>query len=133
MANALYPLGKKALLDADIDLLVANIKFVLVDLADYTYSTAHDNLDDVPGAARVATSANLAGKTTTSGAFDADDVLFTAVTGDVSEALIMYVDTGTESTSKLIAFFDTGVTGLPITPNGENVTIVFNASGIFSI
>ena len=33
------------------------------------------------------------------------------------EAIVIYVDTGTEATSPLVAFIDTA-TGLPITPNG---------------
>jgi hypothetical protein len=110
-----------------------NIKAVLVDLADYTYSAAHNALDDIPGAARVATSANLGTKTFTDGLFDAANASFTAVTGDVSEAVVIYLDSGVESTSLLIAFFDTGVTGLPVTPNGGDINLNFNASGIFQL
>lgn len=133
MANALYPISKKAFLDGEIDLLDNDIRVILVDLADYSYSAAHDFLDDVPGAARVATSGALGTKSTTSGTFDAADVTFSAVTGDQSEALIIYQHTGTEGTSRLIAFFDTGVTGLPVTPNGGDITVTWNASGIFSL
>ena len=102
-------------------------------MADYTYSAAHDFLDDVPLAARVATSPNLGSKTFANGLFDAADTTFTAVTGDVSEALIIYVDTGAAATSRLVAFFDTGVTGLPVTPNGGDINVVWNASGIFQL
>jgi hypothetical protein len=38
-------------------------------------------------------------KTVTDGVADANDVTLTAVTGDPSEALVIYKDTGTESTS----------------------------------
>jgi hypothetical protein len=133
MANALYPKGKQALLNKEIDMDTDDIRVILVDLADYTYSSAHDFLDDVVAGARVAVSANLANKTITNGVFDADDVTFSSVTGDVSEALIIYRHTGTEATSHLIAFFDTGVTGLPVTPNGGNITVAWNASGIFAL
>jgi hypothetical protein len=133
MANALYPISKKAFLDGGIDLLSNDIRVILVDLADYSYNAAHDFLDDVPGAARVATSAALGTKSTTAGVFDAADITFSAVTGDQSEALVIYQHTGTEGTSRLIAFFDTGVTGLPVTPNGGDITITWNASGIFAI
>lgn len=133
MANALYPSFKKALLDGDIALDTSNVKVVLIDLADYTYSSAHDFLDDVLAAARVATSGNLASKTTTGGTFDSADPVFTAATGDVSEALILYVDSGVDATSYLIAFYDTGVTGLPVTPNGGDINVQVNASGWFSL
>ena len=45
MANALYPKGKKAILDGDVDLLNDTIKIVLVDGDSYVYSTGHDFLD----------------------------------------------------------------------------------------
>jgi hypothetical protein len=110
------------------------VKAILVDGADYTYSAAHNALDDVPAGARVAISAALASKTFTDGLFDAaDGVVFTAVTGDPSEVLIYFIDTGVEATSLLLAFVDTGVTGFPITPNGGNITLNFNASGIFQL
>lgn len=132
MASALYPAFKAALLAADLDVLADNIKVVLVDTADYTYSAAHDFLDDVPAGARVATSGNLASKTATGGVFDAADVTLTAVTGDPSEALIIYKDTGSAATSNLIAYIDSA-TGLPVTPNSGDVTISWNASGIFAL
>ena len=123
MANALYDLGRQAFLDADIDWSVDNIKVVLVDAADYVVNLAtHGNLSDIIAAARVSTSGNLSSKTSTAGVADAADVVLTAVTGDPSEALVIYKDTGVESTSKLIAYIDTA-TGLPITPNGGDITI----------
>jgi hypothetical protein len=133
MASALYTPFKKLLLDGDIDLLTDNIKVVLVDAADYTFSAAHDFLDDVAAGARVATSGNLANKTTTGGAFDSDNVTFSAVTGDVSEALIIYKDSGAAATSPLIAYIDTATSGLPVTPNGGDITITVHASGWFSL
>lgn len=132
MANAIYPLAKQGLLKGDID-LDGTVKAVLVDLADYTYSSAHQYLSDVPVAARVATSAALASKTFTNGVFDAADFSFTSVTGDQSEALIIYIDTGVAGTSPLIAFYDTGVTGFPITPDGNNINVTVNGSGFFAL
>jgi hypothetical protein len=133
MANILYPKGKENFLAGNINLSSNTIKVVLVDLADYTYSAAHDALDDIPAGARVAT-ATLANKTITNGVFDADDPTFTTVTGDQSEALAIYKDSGTESTSWLIALIDTA-TGLPITPGGGNITVVFDngANKIFAL
>ena len=135
MANAIYPLYKQALLTADsnIDLEAGNVKVVLIDTTDYTYSATHDFLDDVAAAARVATSGNLTTKTVTNGTFDADNVTFSAVSGDSVEAFIIYIDTGVETTSRLVAYIDTGQTGLPVTPNGGDITITWNASGIFTL
>ncbi|HEX2554259.1 MAG TPA: hypothetical protein VHL98_11185 [Microvirga sp.] len=135
MANAVYPLYKVAAYGdaANASLVSGTVKALLVDLADYTYSAAHEFLSDVPAGARVATSPALTGKTFTNGLFDAADVTFTAVTGDQSEALILFIDTGSAATSRLVAFFDTGVTGLPVQPNGGDIVITWNAGGIVSL
>ena len=133
MPTVIYPKFKEQALQGGVNLASGNIKAVLVDLADYTYSAAHEFLSDVPAAARVATTGNLASKTFTNGTFDSADPSFTAVTGDVSEALILFIDTGTAGTSRLIAFYDTGVGGLPFTPNGGDINVTVNASGWFAL
>ncbi|PWE32789.1 hypothetical protein DDZ14_08565 [Maritimibacter sp. 55A14] len=135
MANAIYPKYKEALLGggANTDMLTGDVKAILVDLADYTYSAAHQFLSDVPAAARVATSGNLATKTVTDGTFDSADFTWTAATGDPSEAIILYIDTGVEGTSRLILFLDTGQTGLPVTPNGGDINFTVDAAGWFTL
>lgn len=135
MANALYGKAKEAFITGSIDLSSDDIKCVLVDTASYTVDiAAHDFLADIPAGERVATSANLAGKTVALGVFDANDITFTAVTGDVSEALVIYKDTGSDATSPLIAYIDTA-TNLPVTPNGGDVTVTWDsgANKIFAL
>lgn len=135
MANAIYPKYKEALLTnaSNSDIEAGDVKVALIDLADYTYSSAHDFLDDVAGGAIVDTSGNLASKTITNGVFDSADPTFAAASGDVSEALILYIDTGVASTSRLVAYYDTGVTGLPVTPNTGDINVAVNASGWFAL
>ena len=129
MANQLYDYGREGFLAGDIDWDADNIVCVLVDTADYTLDAGADqHLDDIPAAARVATSGNFAGKTVTDGTADADNLTpaFSSVSGDVSEAIVIYQDTGVESTSRLIAYIDTA-TGLAITPNGGDIDIAWDA------
>lgn len=127
MANALYNKGREGFLDGSIDWDTDDIRCILIDTADYTVDLAtHDNLDDVPGDARVATSGALTSKTVTDGVADAADVTLSSVTGDTCEAIVIYKHTGTESTSRLIAYIDTA-TGLPVTPNGGDITIQWDA------
>lgn len=136
MANAFYPSYRNLLGTTGINLTSADIRIILIDLADYTYSGTHDFLNDVVGAGRVATSSSLTSPTfgtVSTGTFDAADVTFSSVTGDQSEAIIIYRHTGTESTSDLILYLDTGITGIPVTPNGGNINVVWNASGIFTL
>ena len=135
MANALYTKFKDACLGSgtQVDLDADTIKVILADSADYTVSlSTHDFLDDVPAGARVAT-ATLANKVIAGGSFDSDDPTFTAVSGDVSELLVLYKDTGTASTSPLIAYYDTFSSGMPVTPNGGNIVISVSASGWLSL
>lgn len=133
MANAIYPLYKQALLDQDAnsDLDDGTTKVALVDTGTYTYSAAHDFLDDLSGV--VGTAQTIANTTVTTGLFDGDNVTFTAVSGATVEALVIYIDTGTPATSRLVAYIDTGQTNLPVTPNGGDITITWNASGIFQL
>lgn len=141
MANALYPLYKQKILNPGtlgttsgtaVDLADDTIKVALVDTGTYTYSGSHEFYTSISTAV-IGTPATLASKTTTNGVFDAADVTFTAVSGASVEALVIYKDTGTAGTSSLIAYIDTVSSGLPVTPNGGDITITWNASGIFTL
>lgn len=135
MANALYDFGRQGFLEGTIDWDTDTIKIILIDAADYTKDLVnHDNLNDVPVAARVAISAALAGKTVAAGVADANNVTWSAVSGDQSEQIIGYKDSGVESTSRLIFNIDTA-TGLPVTPNGGDITVQWDdgANKIFKL
>lgn len=133
MANALYDLGRNSFLRGEIVWQTDTIKTVLVDAGQYTPNLAtHQFLSDIPVGARIATSAALASKTTVAGVADAADPVFTAATGVQSEYLVVYQDTGSAATSRLIVFIDTA-TGLPVTPNSGDINVIFSASGIFKL
>lgn len=133
MANAIYPKWKEALLQNSSDsALTGTVKVALVDTGTYTYSSAHQFLSSLSGVVGTAQTIG-ATKSYTNGVFDGGDVTFTAVTGNSVEALVLYIDTGNSATSRLVAFIDTGVTGLPVTPNGGDISITWNASGIFAL
>lgn len=133
MANAIYPKWKEALLQASSDsALTGTVKVALVDTGTYTYSASHQFLSDLSGVVGTAQTIG-ATKTYTNGVFDGADVTFTSVSGNTAEALVIYIDTGVAGTSRLVAFLDTNVTGLPVTPNGGNIAVTWNASGIFGL
>lgn len=130
MANALFDKGREGFLGGDIDWDAHNIKLILVDHGvDTPVPATDDFLDDIASGARVATSGNFTTKTKTNGVADADDVTLTAVTGATVESIVIYNDTpATEAGKHLIAFIDTA-TGLPLTPNGGNVTVQWQTGG----
>jgi hypothetical protein len=133
MANAIYPLYKQALLDAaaNVDLNDGTVKVALIDTGVYNYNAADEFYSSVSGV--VGTPQTIGNTTVTNGLFDGDDVTYTAVTGNSVEALLIYIDTGSAATSRLVAWMDTNVTGLPVTPNGGDISINWNASGIFQL
>ena len=131
MANAIYPRYKEALLtgDSNISLTTGTVKIALVDTGTYTYNGNNQFYANLSGV--TANSAALTSKTVANGYFKSSNAEFTAVSGNQSEALIIYIDTGVTTTSRLVAYLDTSVTGLPVTPNGGDITVVANASGWF--
>jgi hypothetical protein len=131
MASVIYPKFKEALLQGTYNLSSAVVRAVLIDTGTYTYSAAHDFYNDLSGVVGTESGA-LASKTFTNGVFDAADYSFTAVTGANAEAIVYFVDTGNPATDALICYVDSG-TGLPVLPNGGDINITINASGICAL
>lgn len=133
MANALFPKWKQALLEftTNNNLSSGTVKVALVT-AGYTYSSANQYYSSVSSSV-VGTPQTLTSKTFTNGVFDAADVTFTAVSGSQVVSLVIYIDTGSAATSPLVAFLDTGITNLPVTPNGGDISIQWDGTGIFAL
>lgn len=134
MATQHYPKYLQAQLEKATDAvawLTDDIRAILVDTADYTYNAAHDFLDDVAAASREEVSGNLASKTSTNGVADCADWTWSGTTGDQCEAIIVYKHTGTDSTSRLIAYIDNW-TGLPVTL-GTDIIAAVHSSGLFTL
>jgi hypothetical protein len=133
--NIWYPLFAEALFTrpSNSDLVAGDVRVVGVNTSGggttYTYSSAHDMLDDVPSGARIGTPQTLGSKTFANGTFDAADISFPSLTGDSVEALLVYLHTGTESTSRLVGLIR-NAQGLPLTPNGQNQPVAWNTNGI---
>lgn len=95
----------------------------------------------LPSGGRVATmEIPTAGRSVLNGTLDAADITFSSVTGDPVEAFIIVKAGNTPGgadvadTAQRLILIQTpatpGLTGLPITPNGGNINLTFNASGI---
>lgn len=131
MANLFYPKGKEqalALLCGVGTKPTGTLKAALIDTGVYVYNAAHDFFNDISGV--VGTPVAISTPTFTNGVLDGADVTFPALSGNTAEAILIFFDTGTPTTSPLIVFMDTGIGGLPVQPNGGDVSITWNASGI---
>lgn len=123
--NSYYTPFKDALGNKLIDLINDTIVAYAIDTADYTFDAAHEDLADLPVAARVAVSGALSGKTLVDGVFDSDNPTLPSVTGDEFEAVVLYDQTA----DKLISYFD----GYTVTPNGNNIDLNVDAGGWYTL
>ena len=103
MATKIYPKFKKAAISggANCNLLTGNVKLTMVDTGAYTYDDTHEFLSDVPSGARIGTTGNLSSKAVSDmAAFTSANGRADGITGTSVEALVMYIDTGTPSSSR---------------------------------
>ena len=132
MANAIYPKYKEALLSGSSNTGINGTVNCTLVTGDYTYSATDEFITAIDAGYRIDTE-TLDDKTFINGTFDADNVQYTSVTGSEVTAIVIWIDTGVEATSRLVAYIDTDVTNLPVTPNGGDILVSWNASGIFTL
>jgi hypothetical protein len=130
----MYLLGRQAFLEGTIAWLTDNMKVALVTNG-YTPNTTTDQFQSIIGGGNiVATSANLASKTSTLGTANAANVTWSSVSGSTATYIVLYKDTGSGATSPLIMLIDTA-TNLPVTPNGGDISVQWDsgANKIFTL
>lgn len=132
MANALHDKGRNAFLQGSINWVADEIHGQLICIVNaptgYTFNASLDEFfASVPTAARVGFSApSLAAKTATSGIADANDTVFSAVSGPTVSAIVIYKQGAAATSSPLIAYIDTA-TGMPVQPNGGDITVQWDS------
>jgi hypothetical protein len=140
MADTFYKNFFQHLGQGDINLSSDPISLVLVDTNGGTPYTPNftdggdDALDDIPAGARLVTLA-LSTITFVNRVLDAADFAGTFTDpggGDTGEAIVLYINSGVEGTSYLIAYIDS-ITELPLTLDGTNDTLTFDVSGILRL
>lgn len=131
--SSVYPKAKEQLLQAGINMSSADIRAMLVR-STYTYDSTDEFVADL-GAVDNGRTAALGSKTFTNGVFDAADTTLNATAANASNALVLFVHTGSDATARLIAYLDDAV-GLPFTPEaGQACPIVWDsgANRIFAL
>ncbi len=138
-----YNTFKRKLLEGGINFNSDDIKVALlsstytpnIDTQEFFSSISANELST--GGGYTAGGQSLSGKTVTAdntddeGVFDANDLVWTAdASGFVCRYAVMYKNTGTPSTSPLIAYWDFGSDQNPVS---TTFTLVMNAEGIINI
>lgn len=138
MADALYNDFRNAILGAPThtqpDLQDNNVRAILYDEGADALNLADVDLADIITAARIGETANLTDTVGSAGtgAYDHSDETIASVSGTTVESITYFHETGVDSTSALFFNIDSW-TGLPLTPNGGNVTLQPAAGGVFQI
>jgi hypothetical protein len=124
VASQIYPNYLEAVIQGSTNSsLTGTVKAAIVDTGVESFNTADDMYDDISSGV-VGTPATLASKTYTDGVFDAADITGYAYGGGAAptgEAIVIYIDTGTPSTSRLVAWID-GFTAIPAGVDTVNIT-----------
>jgi hypothetical protein len=127
MSNAIYGKAKQAILNGQINVSSQTLKVLLVE-SSYSFSqNIHEFVSDISPSSIKARSGALINVQNSLGVLDADDITFINYPGYAFKAAILYVDSGSDSTSRLIAYIDTA-TGIPFEGINTqlNITIVWS-------
>lgn len=117
-----------------IDFNTDNIDASLLDQTDAGTITAstvdYDEVDTptVVATADVSVSTITGGIVTLTGA-----VTFSGVTGDSADYLTVWKNSGTPATSPLAITWDSATTGLPVTPNGGDITATWGSNQLVTL
>lgn len=129
MASFVYDAAVNSMFQGDIALDTDTVKFLLVTSAYTANQTADAYVATIDAGYRVATTGALASKTFASQAFDAADPSIAALAGATVAAVVCFVDTGSDATSRLLSYHDITPDYVPAT---VDVVLVLNASGIIA-
>jgi hypothetical protein len=132
MASGLFDSGRAAFLQGDLQWKVStshDFRTALVDSGVTVPNLATHDMHDDLSSAIVGTPVSFTASSLTSaaGAADGEDIVFTAVTGNSCEGVIIYRWTGTSGTSPLVCW----VEFTAVTPNGGNITIQWQGTTPF--
>lgn len=122
MSNFVYKKAKEAMLKGDIDLQTNNLKVLLVN-SSYVPNQNSDNfVSDINSNYIKARSSSISNVTVSLGVLDADDIVISNYSGAAFNAVVLYQDSGSDSSSILITYIDTS-DGLPFSGVNTNTNI----------
>ena len=122
--NGMLGTPTHSVIDFDTD----NIDASLLDQTDAgTITAATVDYDEVDTATVVATG-DVTVTGIAAGVVSASAITFSAVTGDAADYLTVWKNSGTPATSPIAITWDSATTGLPVTPNGGDITATWGSN-----
>ena len=116
--NRLYPTTIDLMRNGYLPWQYQDARMLFVS-GEYYFSEEHEFLEDIPVLARLADQ-DIAGERVSGDAAQGDTTTFSAVVSTTPvEAIVIYIKQGGDSTSRLVAFYDT-VDGLPLVLDGQD-------------
>jgi hypothetical protein len=117
-----------------IDVNTDNMDVSLLDETDSgTITASFVDYDEVDTPTVVATT-DVPSGTITAGVWDIGAAItFSTVTGDVADFLSIWKNSGTPATSPLMITWDSASTGLPVTPNGGDITATWTGNDVVTL
>lgn len=135
MSNAMYDKGRDAFANKLIDWVNDDIRVALLSSGYTPNLSTHQYVSDL-GANIVARSASsISGKSTLAGVCDATNHVIASVSGSQITRIALYQYNASDSAARLIGLIDSAAYGLPYTPDGTNITIIWDdgANKIFKL
>jgi hypothetical protein len=131
MANQLYSNIKEDFLNGTINLLSSDIRILLVK-SGYSLDVSTDQYVSDIGSANIAgRSGSLDNVTISGGVLDAENETIENYGTEGFDYLVMYESTGDDTTSRLIAYFDTAA-GLPVAGTSGSISITIQWSDLIT-
>lgn len=127
MANFVYSKAKEAFLNGEIDVLADVLKVLIVDSSYIPNQGSNEFVSNIAASAIKYRTTALQNVSNVDGTLDADNIPIISYPGNPFNAVVIYKDTGSDATSRLVAYIDTSP-GLPFTGSATDipVTIVWD-------
>lgn len=127
MANFIYGKAKQSLLNGQFNISSDSLKVLLVTESYVPDQNTDQFVSNISGSYIKERTSSLTNVTNTLGVIDANDITVAQYSGLAFKALVIYKDSGTDSTSRLLAYIDTA-TGIPFAGINATINITINWS-----
>ncbi len=127
MANFIYGKAKQSLLNGEFNISSDSLKVLLVTESYVPNQNVDQFVSNISSSYIKQRTSSLTNVTNILGVIDADNAPVSNYDGSAFKALVIYKDSGTDSTSRLLAYIDTA-TGLPFLGINATTDITINWS-----